>query len=57
MYAQLQLSRARMAPLGHVDLMLLHQPRPGPEGRRRAWEALGRVREEGWVREIGVSNL
>ncbi len=56
-YAQLQLSRERMAPLGYVDLMLLHQPRPGPVGRARAWEALGRVKGEGWVREIGVSNL
>ena len=41
----------------YIDVMLIHQPRPGPEGRARAWEALGRAKSEGWVREIGVSNL
>ena len=43
--------------LEYIDVMLIHQPRPGPEGRARAWEALGRAKAEGWVKEIGVSNL
>lgn len=43
--------------LEYIDVMLIHQPRPGPLGRARAWEALQRAKAEGWVKEIGVSNL
>ena len=56
--AQIQKSREIFVPtLGYVDLLLLHQPRPGPQGRARAWEAIVKAKEEGWVKEIGVSNL
>lgn len=43
--------------LGYVDLMLLHAPWGGDPGRAINWQALGRAKEEGWVRDIGVSNL
>ena len=45
------------AAMGYIDVMLIHQPRPGPVGRARAWEALQRAKKEGWVKEVGVSNL
>ena len=41
----------------YVDLFLIHAPWGGPEGREANWEALTRAQEEGWVRDIGVSNL
>ncbi|KAH7361526.1 aldo/keto reductase, partial [Plectosphaerella cucumerina] len=42
--------------LGHIDLMLLHCPYGGSEGRRGAWRALVEAQEAGHVRSIGVSN-
>lgn len=41
----------------YIDLMLIHAPWGGKEGRAKNWEALTRAKEEGWVRDIGVSNL
>lgn len=56
--AELEKSRRIFSEkLGYVDLLLLHQPRPGPLGRARAWEAICRAKDEGWVRDVGVSNL
>lgn len=43
-------------PKGYVDLFLIHSPNSGPEKRKNMWEALERAREEGKVRDIGVSN-
>lgn len=55
---EIQKSKNIFAPLlGYVDLLLLHQPRPGPEGRKRGWEAVCRSKAEGWVKEVGVSNM
>jgi diketogulonate reductase-like aldo/keto reductase len=45
---------ARMA-LDYVDLFLLHWP--VPELRLESWRALERLRQEGRVRAIGVSNF
>lgn len=45
------------AKLEYIDLLLIHQPRSGPAGRARMWEALKKCKEDGWVKEIGVSNL
>ena len=42
---------------GYVDLFLIHSPNGGRESRRVMWEALGRAKEAGLVREIGVSNF
>lgn len=42
---------------GYVDLMLLHSPYAGPEGRRVQWRGLEDLRREGKVRALGVSNL
>ena len=47
-------SLARMR-LEQLDLLLLHWPVPGR--RRDAWRALERLRSEGRVRAIGVSNF
>lgn len=42
--------------LKYVDLMLLHSPYGGTEGRLGAWRALVEAVEAGVVRSIGVSN-
>ena len=41
----------------YIDLFLVHAPWGGQEGREANWAALRRAKEEGWVRDIGVSNL
>ncbi|ODN76773.1 hypothetical protein, variant [Cryptococcus amylolentus CBS 6039] len=41
----------------YIDLMLIHAPWGGDEGRRNNWEALGLAQKEGWVKDIGVSNF
>ncbi|KEF52350.1 uncharacterized protein A1O9_11590 [Exophiala aquamarina CBS 119918] len=42
--------------LKYIDLMLLHAPWGGSEGRFGAWKALVEAGEVGTVRSIGVSN-
>ncbi|EEY21683.1 2,5-diketo-D-gluconic acid reductase A [Verticillium alfalfae VaMs.102] len=42
--------------LEYIDLMLLHCPYGGSEGRKGAWKALVEAQEAGKVRSIGVSN-
>ncbi|TDZ18790.1 putative oxidoreductase [Colletotrichum sidae] len=42
--------------LDYIDLMLLHCPYGGSEGRKGAWKALVEAQEAGKVRSIGVSN-
>lgn len=41
----------------YIDLYLVHAPRSGPEARKNNWEALVKAQKEGWVKDIGVSNL
>lgn len=41
----------------YVDLFLIHAPWGGKVGRAANWKALVRAKEEGWARDIGVSNL
>lgn len=41
----------------YIDLMLIHAPFGGEKGRKNNWEALKRAQEEGWIKDIGVSNL
>lgn len=41
----------------YIDLMLIHAPWGGEEGRKNNWEALTMAQKEGWVKDIGVSNL
>jgi 2,5-diketo-D-gluconate reductase B len=40
-----------------VDLLLLHWPPQDPDGLRPALEELRRLRDEGLIRELGVSNF
>lgn len=42
--------------LDYIDLYLLHAPYGGKEGRLGAWRALVEAKNEGKVRDIGVSN-
>lgn len=41
---------------GYVDLFLIHTPNGGPEARKLMWQALEKAKNEGIVRDIGVSN-
>jgi diketogulonate reductase-like aldo/keto reductase len=41
---------------GYVDLFLIHSPNGGPEARKLMWQALEKAKQEGIVRDIGVSN-
>lgn len=42
---------------GHVDLYLIHWPRPAEDLFLETWRAFERLEEEGGVRSIGVSNF
>ncbi len=42
---------------GHVDLYLIHWPRPDAGLFLETWRAFERIREEGGARSIGVSNF
>jgi diketogulonate reductase-like aldo/keto reductase len=42
--------------LGYIDLMLLHSPYGGTDGRLGAWKAMAEAVEAGTIRSIGVSN-
>ncbi|KAF2710430.1 Aldo/keto reductase [Pleomassaria siparia CBS 279.74] len=41
---------------GYVDLFLIHSPNGGVESRKLMWLALEKAKEQGKVRDIGVSN-
>jgi len=43
-------------PDGYVDLFLVHSPNAGLAKRKNMWLALEKAKEEGKVRDIGVSN-
>lgn len=49
-------SMARLG-LDRLDLYLIHWPVPGQDRFVETWRALIRLRDEGWVRSIGVSNF
>jgi diketogulonate reductase-like aldo/keto reductase len=54
--AQISKTMKEIGDLKYVDLMLLHSPYGGKEGRLGAWKALVEAVEEGKIRSIGVSN-
>ncbi|ORX38590.1 putative aldo-keto reductase [Kockovaella imperatae] len=41
----------------YIDLMLIHAPWGGDEGRGNNWAALAKAQKEGWIKDIGVSNF
>jgi hypothetical protein len=41
---------------GYIDLFLIHTPNGGADARKLMWQALEKAKQEGKVREIGVSN-
>jgi diketogulonate reductase-like aldo/keto reductase len=41
---------------GYIDLFLIHSPNGGAEARKLMWQALEKAKQEGKVRDIGVSN-
>jgi diketogulonate reductase-like aldo/keto reductase len=54
----LKLNKGKTAEQGgYIDLMLIHAPFGGEKGREENWAALARAQKEGWIRDIGVSNL
>lgn len=42
--------------LDYVDLYLIHSPTPGKELRLESWKALEKLKKEGKIKSIGVSN-
>jgi 2,5-diketo-D-gluconate reductase A len=48
---------ARRLGVDYIDLMLIHWPNPDQDQYVDAWRGLLRLREEGLVRAIGVSNF
>jgi 2,5-diketo-D-gluconate reductase A len=54
--ASFEESRARLG-LDYVDLYLIHWPLPRVDKYVDSWKAMIRLREEGLVRSIGVSNF
>ena len=52
----IQESLTAAGKLGYIDLMLLHSPHGGREGRLGAWKALVEAQATGKIRSIGVSN-
>ena len=42
--------------LEYIDLMLIHAPYGGAEGRKGTWKALVEAHEEGKIRSLGISN-
>lgn len=43
--------------LDYVDLYLIHWPAPATDAYLESWEVLEELKEQGWVRSIGVSNF
>lgn len=42
---------------GSIDLLLIHDPNCGPQNRLKMWKEFLKVRDEGLVKSVGVSNL
>lgn len=53
---QIQTTLKEIGDLKYIDLMLLHSPFGGTEGRLGAWKAMSEAVEAGKIRSIGVSN-
>ncbi|ORY34559.1 putative aldo-keto reductase [Naematelia encephala] len=59
-YSYLQKSLHKIDPESkepYIDLMLIHAPWGGDEGRANNWAALAKAQKEGWIKDIGVSNF
>lgn len=55
--AALRAFDASEAAIGRIDLYLIHWPQPPKGLYRESWRALVRLKQEGRVRSIGVSNF
>lgn len=41
----------------YIDVYMLHSPGPSAEGRKKAWQELERLYDEGRIKALGVSNF
>jgi diketogulonate reductase-like aldo/keto reductase len=46
----------QMSPEPYVDLLLTHAPWGGDKGRAKVWAAMNEMKEQGLVKDVGVSN-
>jgi diketogulonate reductase-like aldo/keto reductase len=49
-------SSLKKTGFSYIDLMFLHAPYGGREGRKGAWKALLEAQDRGEIRSLGVSN-
>lgn len=50
-------SLSRCSGMEYFDLVLLHDPKAGPEKRLEAYKALLKAKEEGKTKSVGVSSF
>jgi diketogulonate reductase-like aldo/keto reductase len=58
-YKSLKGSLAKIdpGPDGYIDLMLVHWSAGGGDSNAKVWSAFTKAQKEGWIKDVGVSNL